>query len=335
MFGGGSPPPMKYITWSLQTLLSLEESNVVGIKLLEMCDVAHRCGSARKQTFNSLVTHCCGLRDANKAEASCTDIPDSNRKTHRELALVRFEECVEDFLDDHKTQAFTSAFIAPARYYLHHTDRKEGEANMTIHGLNWYLTLVHATLGMPLPLSGHYDDHVIQHSSLVDYWRGLTEEAWSFFSDPTNFGKYSSDFPRLPEDVKFIREKLEVGELPEGHDPGPKAMCLGNSAANPGHDHAPVRKSLAVYIERFAHFFRADFFVRKAFETLNSESKPEHMGFRNAAETLYSHYRVEVLKGSGEDTLLEYCYQDEYFMQPDVTHMASFFSWLGIIKDFE
>lgn len=335
ILGGGNPPPLKYITWSLQTLLMLEEPEIIEMKIYEICDVAHRCGSARKQVFNSLVTHCCGLRDANKVKASGADISESNGKSPREVALARFEECIEDFLDDHKTQAFTSAFIAPARYYLHYIDHKEGALNMTVHGLNWYLTLVHATLGMPLPLSGHYDDHVIPHPSLVDYWRGLTEEAWSFFSDPTHFGKYSDATPRLSDDVNFIREKLDVGKLPEGHDPGPKAMCLGNSAANPGHDHEPVRKRLAVYVERFAHFFRAEFLVRKAFETLNAETKPEHTGFRNAAQTLYTYYRMEVLEGSGADTLLEHCYQDEYFMEPDVTRMARFFAWLGITKDGE
>jgi len=151
---------------------------MIEIKLYEICDVAHRCGSARKQTFNSLVTHCCGLRDASKAQGSGADPRESNRKTLRELASARLEECMEDFLDDHKTQAFTSAFIAPARYYLHHTGHKEGALNMTVHGLNWYLTLVHATLGMPLPLSGHYDDHPVPHPGFVVYWKGLTSRAW-------------------------------------------------------------------------------------------------------------------------------------------------------------
>merc|ERR1719240_2605446 len=105
---------------------------------------------------------------------------------------------MEDFLDDHKAQAFTSAFIAPARYYLHHTSHNDGARDMTVHGLNWYLTLVHAALGMPLPLSGHYTDHTVMHSGLVDFWSGLSSEAWYFFSDPAQFGKFFSDVPKLP-----------------------------------------------------------------------------------------------------------------------------------------
>jgi len=239
--------------------------------------------------MGSLITHCCALRDANKMEASSagTVAPDGN--TQRELAVARVQECFEDFLDDHKAQAFTSAFIAPARYYLHHTSHEAAAENVVVHGSNWYLTLVHSTLGMPLPLSGHYDDHIIQHSSLVDYWQGLTQDAWSFFSDMKNFGKYSADLPRFSEeDAKFVREEVKVGELPPGHSPGPKAMCLGNSAANPDHGHAVVRKRLAVYLERFAHFFETKLFVQKAFETLNSEGKPEHVGFRSATHSVQS-----------------------------------------------
>lgn len=331
ILGGGGPPPLKYVNWALETLLKYEDPSFIESKLLEICDVAKRCGSARRQAFNSLVSHCCALREARRSEDS--DTVKSRQKTPRESAMERFEECMEDFLDDHKAQAFTSAFLAPARYYLHHIGNEPGALNMAVHGLNWYLTLVHSTLGMPLPLSGHYEDHVIQHPSLVDYWHGLNEEAWKFFSDPSNFGKYASDLPRLPEDVDLIREKLDVGTLPPGLDPGPKAMCLGNSAVNPGHGHTSARKRFAVYLERFAYFFRAEFLVRKAFETLNTESKPEHMGFRNAAGTLYSHYREEVLKDTGPETLLEFCYRDEYFMQLDVGRVGSLFAWLGVLRN--
>lgn len=328
ILGGGSPLPLKYLTWSLQALLELAEPTAIEMKVFELCDVAQRCGSARKQTFYGLVSYCCTLKTA-------TNLKECSAKTPHEEALIRFEQCMEDFIDDHKAQAFASAFLAPAMYYLHFTDRKEGAKNMAIHGSNWYITLVHATLGMELPLSGHYDDHIIRHSSTVDFWPGLTPGAWQFFSKPENFGKYSADLPRLPDDVNFIENKeLPAGELPKGYNPGSKAMCLGNVAVNPGHEHAEMRKGLAMYLERFAHFFRTDFFVRKAFETLNAESKPEHMGFRQAAETLYSRYRTEMLHGSGSDSLLEHVY-DEYCTQLDVPRVAGFFAWLGVVKSDE
>lgn len=45
-----------------------------------------------------------------------------------------------------------------------------------------------------------------------------------------------------------------------------------------------------MYAERFAHFFSRRFFVRKCFESLHSEVKPEHAGFRAAVGTLYAEY---------------------------------------------
>jgi len=74
--------------------------------------------------------------------------------------------------------------------------------------------------------------------------------------------------------------------------------------------------------------------VRKAFETLNSEAKPEHMGFRNAAETLYSRYRSDVLQGLGSESLLEHVY-DEYFTELDVARVGRFFCWLGVVIEQE
>ena len=35
-------------------------------------------------------------------------------------ALLRFFECFEDFLDDHKENAFNAVFQEPARFYLTH-----------------------------------------------------------------------------------------------------------------------------------------------------------------------------------------------------------------------
>merc|ERR1712194_673508 len=157
------------------------------------------------------------------------------------------------------------------------------------HGLSWYLCLIEGALGMLLPMTPNYEDPMGPWAGLVDFWKGLTQEAWSFFSSSDNFGKFFSHLPKVPEGVDFAHIKIKGGELPQGHVPGCKAMHLGNSANHPGFDHTAQREGLAIYLDRFAHFFRRGFFVRKAFETLNTEAKLEHMGFRKAVETLYSH----------------------------------------------
>merc|ERR1712194_456074 len=163
---------------------------------------------------------------------------------------------------------------------------------------------------------------------------GLTQEAWSFFSSSDNFGKFFSHLPKVPEGVEFAHIKIKGGELPQGHVPGSKTMHLGNSANHPGFDHTAQREGLAIYLERFAHFFRREFFVRKAFETLNTEAKLEHMGFRKAVETLYSHYQAEVLENAGEITLVEHVY-DEYFLELDVERVERFFAWLDVVRPVE
>jgi len=91
-------------------------------------------------------------------------------------------------------------------------------------------------------------------------------------------------------------------------------------------------RDLAVYMDRFAYFFRVEFLAKRMFEVLNSESKPEHAGFRKSCDTLYEYYKVEV--GAVEDTLVEHLY-DEYFIELDVDACAAFFRWFGVIKPAE
>ena len=62
---------------------------------------------------------------------------------------------------------------------------------------------------------------------------------------------------------------------------------------------------------RFSFFFRRQFFVRRAFETLNAETKPEHSGFRRAVARLFEVYRDE--HGVAEGSLAEHVYSDGYF----------------------
>jgi hypothetical protein len=47
-----------------------------------------------------------------------------------------------------------------------------------LHGLNWYLALIHATLGVQLPLLPDYNDHNGPWNGTVDFWRGMDDGAW-------------------------------------------------------------------------------------------------------------------------------------------------------------
>ena len=120
-----------------------------------------------------------------------------------------------------------------------------------------------------------------------------------------------------------------AGQLPVGQHAGRYPKDLGEAAV--GSDKRR-RRQLSVYCDRYAHFFRREFFVQKAFEALNAEHTPEHSGFRHSCATLYAAYRGAVLRGSGPEEFAEYCYRDEHFTEFDAAAAARFLAWLGVIR---
>lgn len=71
----------------------------------------------------------------------------------------------------------------------------------------------------------------------------------------------------------------------------------------------------------------------KSFEALNSELKPEHAGFRTAAETLFQLFKEEF--GLTEETLVEYCYTDDYYTTLDLDKTDRFYAWLHVTKPID
>ena len=159
---------------------------------------------------------------------------------------------------------------------------------------------------------------------------GLTDEAWEHFSDPRNFGKDFEGIKAFKNNrASFIRSTVNDGHFPNGYG-NSRPKFLANSAVDPSAEAANKRKQLAVYLERFAYFFSRDFFISKSFEVLNSELKPEHTGFRKAAETLFQLFK-EVC-GLTEDSLVEYCYTDDYYTTLDLDKTDRFYAWLHVTK---
>jgi hypothetical protein len=245
-----------------------------------------------------------------------------------EGARERFEEAMEDFLDDYKRRAFISAFLAPLQCYLNSVGAHEARESLNLHGQNWYLALLQSTIGAMIPIFPDYDDSNGPWSGIADFWSGLNSEAWEFFADERNFGKYAE----LPQSYLNRRVAVEVEHMPHGYFAGTHVKNFANEAVNPSEQSAERRKQLAKYLERFAYFFRFHFFVRTAFETLSAEAKPEHAGFRKAMETLYANYRLVRLGGDAPESLSEYLYRDEAFTKLDTQKVGFFFAWLGIVR---
>jgi hypothetical protein len=272
--------------------------------------------------------------------------PEPEPETEREQTLEElkghFVSCFEDYVDDHKEAAFTSAFIAPLRFYLTQigdpgTLHNEEWGTIMLHGINWWLALVHSTLGMQLPFLPDYNDHIGPWAGVADYWVGMDDRAWDYWKHEDNFGKYQLGLPKDIGAQEFHRQRCNTQQLPHGFDLGghhPKH--LGNRAVDPGR--ADQIQGLVVYLQRFAYFFRAEFFVKRAFEIMLSETKAEHAGFQKTVEALYLHYAVERRAAQGDagaeemaDTLVEEVY-DEWFTELDVLKVQDFFCWLGVVK---
>ena len=171
-----------YMTAAFRRLQLFENADTVMAKLSEICDRAPRCSSAKRQAFNILIAAACD-KSKSSGKASIVVAADLDSK---EGALIRFHECIEDYLDDHKERAFKSSFMEPARFYYHAIGDESGRDHVNVHGLNWHLVLLLATMGVQLPLLPELSDpHVM---SVIDFWKGLTPEAWAHFSDFSNFG---------------------------------------------------------------------------------------------------------------------------------------------------
>ena len=82
---------------------------------------------------------------------------------------------------------------------------------------------------------------------------------------------------------------------------------------------------------KFAWFFRKEFVVRRMFEVLNGEGKPEYVGFRKNCEELFPIFLVsENFKWDG--SMMEFMYDDD-LMHIDVERAGRWFWWLGVVKE--
>ena len=86
---------------------------------------------------------------------------------------------------------------------------------------------------------------------------------------------------------------------------------------------------LLPYLRKAAYFFSVDFLVRRMFETLNAENKPEHYGFRRACDALYPAFAAA--EGATDESLLEYLY-DDMFTTLYVPRAVRWFQFLGVVK---
>merc|ERR1719160_1096954 len=86
------------------------------------------------------------------------------------------------------------------------------------HGINWYLVLLHAGLGMTLPFLPDYNDNF--EVGLADFWSGLNPEVWDAFAEPSSFGREFRGLPTFKGvgfgSGHFVRDPSLSSEFPCG-----------------------------------------------------------------------------------------------------------------------
>jgi len=321
-------------TLCLLALPYLATPDVCALKLSAIAERGSACPQVQVTSFSFLVLLC--------AEIMFRKSTDANTVTS---AWQTFERCLEHWIDAYKEQALASAFTQPARFYWATTAGRPEcphwlEDNVEAHALNWYVAMVGSTLSVQLPHLPVFWDRFAP--PVVDFWEGLTEEAWNIFSCPDNFGKSWKSIPTLTRSL-VANPKLLGGHLP-WQCPSGKTYALGaamdvelskgashfaNEAVNPSSTAQIKRRLLSRYLERFAHFFSAPLFVRRCFEALHAEQRPELLGAASAMKELFAQYSLE--KDISE-SMVEHCYKDDMYLELDLQATSKFLQWLGVLK---
>ena len=330
VFGSLEAWKKPYMALSMKLVVDLEtDSNAIVTKLSEVCDRATKCRNVQVTGFNVMSNHSSRLVHGLHADKKCGK---SRDLTDYDTALSHFYECMEDYIDDHTANAFKSAFLEPSRFYFSAANSYRGQGwlkdNVETHAQNYYLAMLNSTLSVHLPYMPAYFEGWVECN--VDFWAGLNADAWKVFSDPKNFGKQFEGIKELKRSpAKYVsNHNVPRRTFPKGRGL-PNAKTFANQAVDP-RQNTDFRKQLSLYLERFTLFFERDFFVTKAFNKLNAQTKPEHAGFRKACETLFGVFRDA--QGVEEDDFIEYSFKDELYTQIDIVKIARFFVWLGVLR---
>eukprot|EP00418_Pyrodinium_bahamense_P076694 CAMPEP_0179060474 /NCGR_PEP_ID=MMETSP0796-20121207/25886_1 /TAXON_ID=73915 /ORGANISM="Pyrodinium bahamense, Strain pbaha01" /LENGTH=749 /DNA_ID=CAMNT_0020757261 /DNA_START=53 /DNA_END=2302 /DNA_ORIENTATION=- len=303
-----------------------EPSGIIAL-LDEVEPLMERCQSAKNAAFNRFVL----------AASGGSGLPEPSL-SEEESARARVLEIFDAYVDLHKRKAYASAFLHPAMAYWRARGNRNGEVHVEVHGTNWYLALVNAGLGVQLPELPAYGDTDHFHD-VVSFWQGGQgmQDAWEqHFSRPEKFGQPCMAVPKCKtKDLQISRfpDKFKV-DLPKD---------LANRAARGSSGERRLRQASAIYLERFAHFFTKDFFVRKAFETCQAEEANEaaFAGFSRCCDTLFEAYCRELPGVSSEireaaegelaSPLRRWLY-DEHYMEFSQERCARFLAFLGLLK---
>ena len=136
LFHGMSATRRVQLGVAFHFLLEVATPDLIVAKLSEAGDRGQRCMSAKKLGFNLLVRCACELKEAADEEGAegvaAAILRQQSDLTSAAGAKEHVLTCFEDFLDDHKSNAFASAFIEPARFYFTAVGDANGERHVNV-----------------------------------------------------------------------------------------------------------------------------------------------------------------------------------------------------------
>eukprot|EP00929_Paragymnodinium_shiwhaense_P107146 TRINITY_DN73210_c0_g1_i1.p1 TRINITY_DN73210_c0_g1~~TRINITY_DN73210_c0_g1_i1.p1 ORF type:complete len:904 (+),score=204.45 TRINITY_DN73210_c0_g1_i1:97-2808(+) len=194
-----------------------------------------------------------GEDDAPAAPAAATD------------PCAEFRDWLKRYIEMHKEQAFASGFLEPSRLYwrrLYGSCTQEQDVDN--HAAFAYAGLVQKTLGVKCSLPIMWDDNFSVHGIVEFLAADFLSGALRAMERLENFGQAYGKLVRKPDeaDKQPRAVPLACARFIFAGARSPQAMAVrasGEEFAYPGE-----RATLARYLERFAVFFREDFFLEAA-----------------------------------------------------------------------
>lgn len=255
-----------YLAEALNMLCETEDAIGLQITLGLMRRGADECHARKVYSFNAIINRIPVLSEEPIHQCMVSDV-----ETARHAVL----DVLVDLVDEVKDKALKTTFLEPTKMYFGAMGLREVDGTVDTHGINTYLALLVATLGVELSRRPFmYDDNGI---GVADFLRAGMDESLAVLWKAENFGKDWSSIGDLRQAMPQVRRVglyfifNECASLfSAGH------VChLANEAINPRGNEAKQRHA-ALYLEQFAFWFSEEFILPRMISRLiGEEGRPE------------------------------------------------------------
>lgn len=258
-----------YLVTALVLLFNSEDPQGLQVVLGLLHSGAEHCFARKTYAFNAVLG-----RVVVPTETSSGSLLDADRAAVLEVAT----ELVEDVKD----QALKTTFLEPTKMYFRAHNNPVMERNVEVHGMNTYLAVLMATLGVQFNRLPELGDILL---GVADFLDGQTDEAMEVMWADEHFGhdwqniqelraKWRGDRePKIFELVGNLAHVLVLQNLLRFEAfifRGSNAREVAIAASNP-RGSSSKRWQMAKYLEQFAHWFSEDFLVPRMITRLTGD----------------------------------------------------------------